>query len=97
MVASILQRTSVVSLFETVDSRNVRVVQAAEDVRLALEPSQPIRISRKRLRQDLQRHLPVQRGVGGLIDLAHPALADEGGYVVVGESGADCERHELSD
>ena len=28
-------------------------------------------------------------GVSGLIDLSHAALADEGGYVVVGESGAD--------
>ena len=46
------------------------VVQAGEDLRLSLEPSQPIRISGKRRRQDLQRHLPVQLGISGLIDLA---------------------------
>ncbi len=34
-------------------------------------------------------------GIGGLIDLAHAPLADEGGDVVVGESGADLERHWL--
>ncbi len=28
-------------------------------------------------------------GVGGLVDLAHPPLADEGDDVVVAESGAD--------
>ena len=32
----------------------------------------PIRIRRKRLGQDLQRHLPVQLGIGGLVDLPGP-------------------------
>ena len=32
--------------------------------------------------------LPVQLGVGGLLHLPHPTLADEGGDVVVAESGA---------
>ena len=47
-------------------------------------------------RQDLQRHLPVQRGVGGLVDLAHAAFADEGGDVVMAESRADADRHAIS-
>ena len=34
-----------------------------------------------------------QRWFGGLIDLAHTPLADEGGDVVVGETGADFEGH----
>ena len=38
----------------------------------------------------------VQLRIGGLIDLAHPTLADEGGDLVVGESRADFERHGLS-
>ena len=46
-------------------------------------------ISRKRLRQDLERHLPVELGISGLIDLSHAPLADEGGDVVMAESGAD--------
>ena len=60
---------------------------------VTVEPCQPIRISGKRLGQDLQCHLPVQLGIGGLIDLAHAPLADEGGDLVVAESGADGERH----
>ena len=32
-------------------------------------------------------------GVGGLVDLAHAAFADEGGHVVMAESGADAEGH----
>ena len=37
--------------------------------------------------------MPVQLGVSSLVHLAHPALADEGGDVVMPESGADGERH----
>ena len=77
------------------DLRDVRMVQAGEDLRLTLKPCQPIRIAGKRFGQDLQRHLPVQLGIGGLIDLSHPALADEGGDVVVAESGADGQGHGL--
>ena len=47
------------------------------------------------LGQDLQRHLPVQLGIGGLIDLPHAPLADEGDDVVVAESGADGQGHEV--
>ena len=39
--------------------------------------------------------IPVELGVGGLIDLAHAALADEGGDVVVAEAGADGQGHGL--
>ena len=70
--------------------RDVGMVQAGEDLRLPREPGEPIRISGKRLGQDLQRHLPVQFGIGGLIDLSHAAFTNEGGDIVVAESGADC-------
>jgi len=33
----------------------------------------------------------VELRVGGLPDLPHPALTEEGGHVVVAESGAGCE------
>ena len=72
------------------------MVQAGKNLRLTLEPCETIRIGRKRLGQDLQRHLAVQLGIGGLLDLAHPALTDEGGHVVMREAGADFERHGVS-
>ena len=71
------------------------MVEAGEYLRLSLESRQPIRVSRKRLRQDLQCHLPVQLGIGGLIDLSHTPLTNEGGDVVVAESGADFKSHRL--
>ena len=54
---------------------------------------------RRRVQLSLTRHRrgstlsSVQSGIGGLVDLAHPAFADVGGDVVVGESGADFQRH----
>ena len=53
-----------------VDVADIRVVQGSKDLRLSLEPREPIRIAGKRLGQDLERDLPVQLGIGGLIDLA---------------------------
>ena len=85
------QRPRVVLFLDAVDGRNARMIQTGEDLRLPLEARKPIRIGRKRFRQDLQRHLPVQFGIGGLADLAHAALADEGGDIVVAEAGADVE------
>ncbi len=46
-------------------------------------------MSSAQVAQDLPRHLAVQLGVSGSIDLAHAAFADEGSDVVVAESGAD--------
>ena len=69
-------------------------MRGSVDRSLTLEPGEPIRISGKRFRQDLQHDLPIQLGIGGLIDLAHAALADEGGDVVVAELGADIKSHE---
>ena len=69
------------------------MVEGCENLRLALKPSEPIRVSRKRLGQDLQRHLPVQLGIGGLVDLSHATLTNESGDVVMSEAGADFEGH----
>ena len=44
-------------------------------------------------RAGFQYHLSVELRIGGLIHLAHAPLADEGGDVVVAESGADVQRH----
>ena len=78
-----------VSFFEAVDLRDVGVVQGGEDLGLSLEPGEAIRVSGKRVGEDLQRHLAVELRVSRLIDLPHPAFADEGGDVVMAEAGTD--------
>ena len=87
------ERLGVVALLDAVDLRDVRVVEAGEDVRFPLEPGQPIRVSGEGVGQDLQRDLAAQLRVGGAIDLAHAPLADEGGDIVVPEARPRCEWH----
>jgi hypothetical protein len=64
------------------------VVPTRENLRLPLEPGKAVRVSGEGVGEDLQRDLAVELGVGGLPDLAHASLADEGGHVVMPEAGA---------
>ena len=69
------------------------MVQAGEDLRLPREPGEAVRVVCEGVRQDLQRDLAVELRIGGLPDLAHAALAEQRGDVVVAEAGADVEGH----
>ena len=87
------ERLGVVGLLNAVDGGDTRGVEAGEHLRLPLEPGEPIRVSRRGVGQDLQRDIMAELRIGGLIDLSHPSLADEGGHVVVAEAGADGQSH----
>ena len=71
------------------------MIEGRQDLRLPREPGEPVGISREGVRQDLLGDLAVELGVGGLPDLSHPALAEEGGHIVVAEAGAGGQGHEL--
>ncbi len=58
-----------------------------------LEASEAIRILRERLGQYLERHVPIELGIAGLPDLAHPAFADLGGDAVGTKRGAGLQGH----
>jgi hypothetical protein len=51
------ERLRAIRVFETVDGRDVRMVQRGEDFGLTLEASEAIRVSGERRGQHLQRHL----------------------------------------
>ena len=72
------------------------MVAAGEHLRFPLEPGEAIGVCGEGVGEDLQRDVAAQSRVGCPIDLAHAALADEGGDVVMAESGADGEGHRLS-
>ena len=61
------ERTGAVSLvlFNAVDLRDVRMVEAGENLGFALEPGQPIGVSRERVGEDLQRDIAAELGIGG--------------------------------
>ena len=71
------------------------MVQRGEDLGFALEARQPVGIGRERLGEHLQRHVPVELGVAGLIHLTHAAFADLGGDLVDAEARAGTECHRL--
>ena len=62
---------------------------------LPLEPGEAIRVVREGVRQNLQRDLAVELGVGGLPDLAHPAFAEQSGHIVVPDAGAGTQGYDL--
>ena len=66
------QRAGVALLLQPVDMPDIGVVQRREHLRLALKARQPIRVRCERFWQDLEGHVPVERGVTGLVDLAMP-------------------------
>ncbi len=60
---------------DPVDARDVGVVERGQEPGLALEAGQAVGIARDLLGQDLDGHVPVQRGVAGQVHHPHPAAA----------------------
>ena len=85
------ERRDAAAFFEAVNSRDVGMIQRGEDFRFALETREPIGISGERRRQNLDRNLAFQLGIGGPIHLPHPAFADLRGHFVDAEAGARSE------
>ncbi len=65
------------------------MIEGGEDLGFALKPRQTFGVGREQRREDLDRDLTLQLGVGRAIDLPHPALADLRGDFVVAESGTE--------
>ncbi len=76
-----------------VDRGDVRVVQRGEQLGLALEARQPVRVRGKILGQDLDRHLTVERGVQRPPHHAHPARAELLDETVVRQHLTGSDRH----
>ena len=82
------ERGHAARLFEPVYGRNVRVVQRREDFGFPLKTRELIVVSGKRWRQNLDRDLALQLGIGGPIYFAHASGADLRGDLVDAESSA---------
>ena len=81
------ERLDVARFLETVDRRNVGMVQRREDLGLPLEPRQPLGILRHRLWQHLDRHLAVQLPVLRPVHLPHASRAERRQDLVGTETG----------
>jgi len=82
------ESTNAAGFFNAVDMRDVRMIERRERLRFAREPHQPIRIVRKRVREDFERDLAIELGIARPIHLPHPAFADRGRDRVDGETRA---------
>ena len=76
------------TLFEAVDRGDVRVIERGERFGFALETREALGVRRERVRQDLDRDLAAERGVGGPPDLPHAAFADGRGDFIDAEATA---------
>ena len=83
------QEVDAVGLLDRVHADHSRVVEGGEHRRLAPEAVEPLRVRGHLGRQDLERHLAAELGVGGAPHLSHPAGAERFGDAVVGEGRAD--------
>ena len=83
------EEANAVALLEAIDGGDVRVLQARERSGFALEAGLAFRVCRHLGRQHLEGDLTVQLGVAGAEYLAHAALAQFGGDLVVGEQSSD--------
>jgi hypothetical protein len=73
-------------LLEAVNRGDVRVIQRGEGLGLALEPREAVRIGGERVRQNLDRDVPIQSGIARTKDLSHAALADRRSDVIDAEA-----------
>ena len=85
------ERRNARALFESVDGGDVRVIQRGEGFGFAQKACEPIVVSGQRWRQDLDRHLTLQLGIGSPVHLPHPAFANLGGNLVGAEASAGAE------
>ena len=83
------ERLDAAALFEAEDRGDVGMVELGEELGFALEPRQALLVRGEFGRQDLDRDLAVEPGVGRAVDLPHPALAQLGGDLVGAEPLAD--------
>ena len=78
---------------DVVQRADVRMVQAGDGLRFALEALLHFGVVGEMRREDLDRHGAVQPRVGRLVDFAHPARADQREDLVGTESDACGQSH----
>ncbi len=76
-------------LFDAVNLPDVGVIQGGQDLHFPLKPGHSLGIRGKLLGQDLQRHVPVQLGIGGTVDHSHAAFTDLLQNLVMANGRAD--------
>ena len=90
------QRMRISGIFETVNRRNIGMIQRGEDFCFALESRHAFDVARERIGQDLQRHIASQLRIPRAIYLAHPARTNGTSDFVRADFGSRRNRHFFS-
>ena len=88
------ERADLARLFESMNVRDVCVIEGRQRFGFAFEAREPIGIGRESLRQDLQRDVAIEVRIAGAIHLAHGAGAEWSEDRVGAESRPGSERHD---
>ena len=87
------ERRQVAGFFETVEGRDMRVIQRGQEFRFPSEARAPVGIAGERLRQDFNCNVSFQPRIARAIHLAHPASAEGRDDFVRTESSARSKNH----
>ena len=82
------------SLLQSVDRRDVGMIQRRENHRLALEPGEPLHVDGQRGGKDFQRDVAIEPRVACSVHLTHPTGAKDGRDFVGSEPGTRRAGHE---
>jgi len=73
------------------------MVERRQHLRFAAEPRQSLLVVGEQVRQNFDRHIPVQGGIACPIDLTHAARPEGGTNFVRAEASSGGQRHEAPD
>lgn len=87
------EKPDVTIALESMERRDVGVIEGSKKLRFALEATQAFWVLRERLGKDFDGDVTPERGVFGFVDFAHAAGADGGEDFVRAEAGSGGEGH----
>src|SRR5688572_29257380 len=82
--------------FDSVNPRDVRVIERGEHLRFAREPREAIGIERERCRQYFDGHVAIELRIARAIHLAHSPGAERREDFIGAKAGAGSDRHRWS-
>lgn len=85
-----------IRILESVDGRDVRMVQRGEQVRFAAEPREPLHVAGKRVWQYFERDIAAEPRIVGPVDDPHAAGADFSADLVGADARARRQSHAIS-
>jgi len=85
------------AVFESVDLRDVGMIERSKDLRLASKSAEPLGVGDEQLRQDLDGDVPIQFRIARAIHLAHAAGPEGRQHFVGAEASTRLQGHNRRD